>query len=118
MNRMAEMYTARIERREIRGEDVRAAGNRPPLFKQEGLTALSSRPRSSKLSNLELMGRLKDLNYLTPTQMMDIHERMSARVFEKGDIIFREEGSPIDSTILLLLGTAEWSSWTVIPHAS
>lgn len=68
---------------------------------------LSPRPRLSKLSDLDLMGRLQDLSYLSAMQVTEIHERMSTRIFKRGDVIFREEGSRSPDTHLLLLGTAE-----------
>lgn len=70
---------------------------------------LPARSRLSDLSDIELMGRLKDLNYLSAEQIADIHERMSTRIFGKNEIIFREKNERCTQSHLLLLGTAELS---------
>jgi CRP-like cAMP-binding protein len=68
---------------------------------------LSMQPRLSKLSDIELMGRLHDLSYLSAQQILDIHEHSSSGLFGKNDVIFREEDDRCPDTYILLLGTAE-----------
>lgn len=70
---------------------------------------LSLRPRLSKLSDLELLSRLKDFHYLSLQQITELHDRMSTRIFNRKDLIYREESRRRLKTYLLLLGTAQLS---------
>lgn len=70
---------------------------------------LSPRPRLSKLPDIRLLGRLKDLGWLSAEQLKNVRDSMSVQTVAKNDIIFRDRGQAYRDTLILLLGTAQLS---------
>jgi CRP-like cAMP-binding protein len=65
------------------------------------------RGRSEALPDLQLMRRLRCLAWLSAAQLQRLHDSMSARSVEPGEVICREQGRPSPDTHILLLGTAQ-----------
>jgi CRP-like cAMP-binding protein len=68
-----------------------------------------AQPRPSKFSDLQLLGRLKGLSWLSSVQLKGLDDSMMARDVKHKDIIFEERGVLSLSTHILLTGTAELS---------
>ncbi len=68
--------------------------------------ATSLKPR---FSDLQLLGRLKGLAWLTAVQLKGLDDSMTARNVKHKGLIFEERGSLSLSTHILLTGTAELS---------
>src|SRR5216684_7358204 len=68
-----------------------------------------ARPVRLKLSDLQLLGRLKGLSWLSTTQLKSIDDAMSSRDVKHKGIIFAEQGALSPNTHILLTGIAELS---------
>ncbi len=68
-----------------------------------------ARPVRLKFSDLQLLGRLKGLSWLSTTQLKSIDDAMSARDVKHKGIIFAEQGALSPNTHILLTGIAELS---------
>jgi CRP-like cAMP-binding protein len=61
----------------------------------------------TKSSDLQLLGRLKGLAWLSSGQLKDLDESMTIRNVKHKDVIFEERGVRSQDTYILLSGTAE-----------
>src|SRR5216684_1730592 len=68
-----------------------------------------ARPVRLKFSDLQLLGRLKGLSWLSTTQLKSIDDAMSSRDVKHKGIIFVEQGALSPNTHILLTGIAELS---------
>ena len=66
-------------------------------------------PRSETLSDLELLGRLKGLSWLSAAQLKELGHSMSARSVKRNGVIFQELGKPSTEAHILLSGAAQLS---------
>jgi hypothetical protein len=64
-------------------------------------------PRSETLSDLELLGRLKGLSWLSATQLKELDHSMSVRNVKRNGVIFQELGKPSTEAHILLSGAAQ-----------
>jgi CRP/FNR family transcriptional regulator, cyclic AMP receptor protein len=62
-----------------------------------------------KVSDLQLLGRLKELSWLSSAQLKGLDDSMTARNVKHKGIILEERGALSSSTHILLTGTAELS---------
>jgi CRP/FNR family transcriptional regulator, cyclic AMP receptor protein len=62
-----------------------------------------------KFSDLQLLGRMKGLSWLSPGQLKNLEDSMSSRSVKHKGIIFEERGALNLDTHILLSGTAEIS---------
>jgi len=67
------------------------------------------RSRPSKFSDLQLLGRLKGLSWLSSVQLKGLDDSMTAKNVKHKGIIFEERGELSLSTHILLTGIAEVS---------
>jgi hypothetical protein len=86
-----------------------------PPFKQSGLyqedDEMKSLPASKVQSDVQMLRRLKDLSWLSPSQFQRLDDSMTARDVKRKGVIFQERGMLNLSTHILLAGTAElWHS--------
>ena len=63
--------------------------------------------RPETLSDLELLGRLKGLSWLSAAQMKELDDSMSVRSVKRSGVIFQELGKPSSEVHILLLGAAQ-----------
>ncbi len=61
----------------------------------------------TKLSDLQLLGRLKGLAWLSSGQLKNLNHSMTIRNVKHKDLIFEERGARSQDTYILLSGTAE-----------
>ena len=61
----------------------------------------------TRLSDLQLLGRLKGLAWLSSGQLKNLDDSMTIRNVKHKDAIFEERGARSEDTYILLLGTAE-----------
>src|SRR6202051_1981938 len=61
----------------------------------------------TKLSDLQLLGRLKGLAWLSSGQLKNLDHSMTIRNVKHKDVIFEERGARSPDTYILLSGTAE-----------
>jgi CRP-like cAMP-binding protein len=64
-------------------------------------------PRFEPASNLELLGRLKSLSWLSAAQLKALDECMSTRSVKRNGVIFQELGKPSTEAHILLSGAAQ-----------
>ena len=62
-----------------------------------------------KFSDLQLLGRLKGLAWLSPAQLNKLDDAMTSRNVQHKEVIFKERGELSLDTHILLTGTAELS---------
>lgn len=65
--------------------------------------------RSETLSDLELLGRLKGLSWLSAAQLKELGHSMSTRSVKRNGVIFQELGKPSTEAHILLSGAAQLS---------
>jgi CRP/FNR family cyclic AMP-dependent transcriptional regulator len=61
----------------------------------------------AKFSDLQMLGRLKGLAWLSSGQLKNLDESMTIRNVKHKDVIFEERGARSQDTYILLSGTAE-----------
>ena len=61
----------------------------------------------ARLSDLQLLGRLKGLAWLSSGQLKNLDDSMTIRNVKHKDVIFEERGARSEDTYILLSGTAE-----------
>jgi CRP/FNR family transcriptional regulator, cyclic AMP receptor protein len=61
----------------------------------------------TRLSDLQLLGRLKGLAWLSSEQLKNLDDSMTIRNVKHKDVIFEERGARSQDTYILLSGTAE-----------
>ena len=66
-------------------------------------------PRPEKLSDLELLGRLKGLSWLSAAQLKELDDAMQVRSVKRNRVIFQELGKPSTEVHILLSGAAQLS---------
>jgi len=66
-------------------------------------------PRSETPSDLELLGRLKGLSWLSAAQLKELDHSMAARSVKRNGVIFQELGKPSTEAHILLSGAAQLS---------
>ena len=66
-------------------------------------------PRREKLSDLELLQRLKDLSWLSAAQAKELTLAMAVRSVKRNGVIFQELGKPSADAHILLSGAAQLS---------
>jgi CRP-like cAMP-binding protein len=66
-------------------------------------------PRREKLSDLELLQRLKDLSWLSAAQAKELALAMAVRSVKRNGVIFQELGKPSTDAHILLSGAAQLS---------
>src|ERR1700688_1686745 len=64
-------------------------------------------PRPERLSDLELLGRLKGLSWLSAAQLKELDDAMSVRNIKRDGVIFQELGKPSAEGHILLSGAAQ-----------
>jgi Crp-like helix-turn-helix domain len=64
-------------------------------------------PHYETVSNLELLGRLKSLSWLSTAQLKALDDSMSARSVKRNGVIFQELGKPSTEAHILLSGAAQ-----------
>jgi CRP/FNR family transcriptional regulator, cyclic AMP receptor protein len=65
--------------------------------------------RPETLSDLELLGRLKGLSWLSAAQLKELNDSMSLRAVKRNGVIFQELGKPSAEVHILLSGAAQLS---------
>src|SRR6185312_7741912 len=65
--------------------------------------------RPEKLSDLELLGRLKGLAWLSAAQLKELDESILVRSVKRNGVIFQELGKPSAEVHILLSGAAQLS---------
>jgi CRP-like cAMP-binding protein len=70
---------------------------------------LSPRPGLSRLSNLELLSRLRSLSWLSPQQLKRLSDAMTVTEVRRHGVIFREQAHRSGVTYILLIGTVQLS---------
>src|SRR6266478_5542593 len=68
-----------------------------------------ARPPLPKITDLELLGRLKSLSWLSSLQLKGLDDAMTSRNISHKRVIFEEQGVLSLNTYILLTGTAELS---------
>jgi CRP-like cAMP-binding protein len=66
-------------------------------------------PRPEKLSDFELLGRLKGLSWLSAAQLKELDAAMLVRSVKRDRVIFQELGKPSAEVHILLSGAAQLS---------
>jgi CRP-like cAMP-binding protein len=66
-------------------------------------------PRSKMPSDLELLGRLKGLSWLSVAKLKELDHSMAARSVKRNGVIFQELGKPSTEAHILLSGAAQLS---------
>jgi len=64
-------------------------------------------PRSETPSDLELLGRLKGLSWLSAAQLKELDHSMADRSVKRNGVIFQELGKPSTEAHILLSGAAQ-----------
>src|SRR5260370_8083098 len=64
-------------------------------------------PRSKTTSDLELLGRLKGLSWLSVAKLKELDHSMAARSVKRNGVIFQELGKPSTEAPILLSGAPQ-----------